>query len=521
MSIRAIVSTAVPILMVVAVAGAATWALREVQRDVAQYESTFVDPLVHQDFPAVQAESQCITLLLEADRDVHQALIAEKLALSADEDSFAVCDKDNRDNIAQARGRITKALATIGAERTPEAQALMASFAVWEQATRQVIVKAADPTQHTFAQRGSDGSAARAFKDMRGHLDGMVERRQASAAAVGGRVAESGQKANHEALAIAQRTGKAYAVIMALGALAALVTAIALILSARQVRRALVEATSRQTEAEHGRADLGRVFELVAAKAGELSTAAVALREVGVRLDQGAGATANESSLAAAAADEVSRSVQTVASAAEEMSASIREIAGQATQASRVGDEAGKAAADAQQVIGRLGEAGKQIGEVVTSISGIAEQTNLLALNATIEAARAGEAGRGFAVVAGEVKALARQTQQATADVQSRATQISQDVNAAVESMERIAGIVGQIVQALSAIAAAVEEQSATTGEITRTVGEAARGAGEIAQAVSGVAERAKSGTEDAGEVAKQAAAAATLATELANATKR
>lgn len=520
MDIRSILGPAVPVVMVIAVAGAAVWTLRDLQHGIGDYEATFMEPLVHKDFPAVQVESEVIRLLLEADRDVHQALIAEKLALAADEDTYPAFDKDSTENIGQARERIGKALQALG-QQSAETQSLLAAFDEWAKATRQVVTKVADPTQLNFARRASDGSAATAFKKMRTALDGLVEQRQAAAAEVRTRVDASGTRAASEALAIKDRTGHAVQLIAGLGILAALVTGAVLILAARRVSRALAEAAGRQAEAERGRTELGRVFDLVVGKAGELSKAAESLREVGVRLDQGAGATATESGTAAAAAEEVSQSVQTVASAAEEMSASIREIAGQATQASRIGDEAGKAAAKAQQVVARLGEAGKRIGEVVSSIAGIAEQTNLLALNATIEAARAGDAGRGFAVVAGEVKSLAHQTHQATTDVQARATQISQDVAAAVESMAQIAAIVGQIVQALSAIAAAVEEQSATTGEITRTVGEAAKGASEIAQAVSGVAQRAKSGTADAGEVARQAAAAATLAADLSSAVRR
>jgi methyl-accepting chemotaxis protein len=518
--IRSILGPAVPVIMVVAVAGAAVWALNDLQRGIGDYEAAYVEPLVHQDFPAVQAEAEVIRLLLEADRDVHQALIAEKLALSADEDTYPAFDKDSTENITQARERIDKALHILGQE-SAETKLLLATFDAWAKATRQVVAKVADPTQLSFARRASDGSAATAFKTMRSELDGLVEQRQAAAGDVGKRVDSSGTKAASEALAIRDSTGHAVQIIAGLGLLAALLTGAVLVFAARRVSRALAEAAGRQAEAERGRAELSRVFDLVVGKAGELSTAAAALREVGVRLDQGAGATAAESGTAAAAAEEVSQSVQTVASAAEEMSASIREIAGQATQASRIGDEAGKAAARAQQVVARLGEAGKRIGEVVSSIAGIAEQTNLLALNATIEAARAGDAGRGFAVVASEVKSLANQTHQATTDVQARATQISQDVNAAVESMAQIAQIVDQIVQALSAIAAAVEEQSATTGEITRTVGEAAKGASEIAVVVSGVAQRAKSGTADAGEVARQAAAAAALAADLSDAVKR
>lgn len=63
------------------------------------------------------------------------------------------------------------------------------------------------------------------------------------------------------------------------------------------------------------------------------------------------------------------------------------------------------------------GKVVSEIGVMANTISSISEQINLLALNAAIEAARAGEQGRGFAVVAEEVRKLADQSSEAVKNV--------------------------------------------------------------------------------------------------------
>ena len=175
-----------------------------------------------------------------------------------------------------------------------------------------------------------------------------------------------------------------------------------------------------------------------------------------------------------------SGSVETVAAAAEQLTSSIQEIARSSAAAARVAVEAAEAADATNTTVESLGESSAEIGQVVKVITQIAEQTNMLALNATIEAARAGEAGKGFAVVASEVKDLARETTSATEDIASKVDAIQSDSHGAVAAIRNIKEVVDRINELQTSIATAVEEQTAATNEISRNMTGAANATGNI-----------------------------------------
>ncbi len=246
-----------------------------------------------------------------------------------------------------------------------------------------------------------------------------------------------------------------------------------------------------------------------------LASSSEELSAVSSQMTGSADESAKQANLVSAAAEQVSRNVQTVATGTEEMSASIREIAKNAHDAAGVAEQAVQVVETASVTVAKLGESSAEIGNVIKVINSIAAQTNLLALNATIEAARAGEAGKGFAVVANEVKELAQETSKATEDIGRRIEAIQSDTAAAVAAITEISGIIAQINDTQSTIASAVEEQTATTNEMGRNVTEAATGSNEIAENITGVARSASDTTAAASSTSQAADELARMASDL------
>lgn len=246
-----------------------------------------------------------------------------------------------------------------------------------------------------------------------------------------------------------------------------------------------------------------------------LATASSNMAATSAQLTQGAWQTSNQTSIVAAAteematnmstvassSDDMTNNIKTVATAVEEMTISITDVARNAEQAASVADNAAHLVDSSNQTIDQLGSAAKEIGMVIETIQDIAEQTNLLALNATIEAARAGDAGKGFAVVATEVKELARQTADATEDIRCRIERIQNSTGSAVQSLEEIGRVVKEVNDVSRSIASAVEEQSVATRNIAQNtsrtseaaetvsanVGQSAIATNEITQNITGV----------------------------------
>ncbi|MGF0333647.1 methyl-accepting chemotaxis protein [Ectopseudomonas toyotomiensis] len=451
-----------------------------------------------------------ISLLLNADRDLYQAFVAERSLLDEDSGAHAAqLHASHAENLQQAYDRVHKFAAM---QPGSEALALVAEFdrgfERWKATSSRVLEMASsDPNE---ASRLSFSDSEAQFEEARTAIDKLGELEDNAANAVG-----TDAIARGEALVWQQ------GLIIAIGLLVCLVLVVGFPLL---VTRPLHNLLYRIEQIADGDGDLRvRLDVLSRDELGKLSHAfnrfldklQPLIKEVGRVTGEVADSAQSLAGMAAANDRLISSehaAVDQVSTAATEMSVAVHEVARNAQNAADAARHAEVQSREGAQVVGAtihsirqlaqevesasdtiqtLEQETANIGAVLAVIKGIAEQTNLLALNAAIEAARAGEQGRGFAVVADEVRALAARTQESTKDIQQMIERLQAGVQNAVkathsgsararQSVEQAAGVdqalsvTGDSVQRINDMAAqiatACEEQSSVTEEIARNI---------------------------------------------------
>jgi methyl-accepting chemotaxis protein len=292
---------------------------------------------------------------------------------------------------------------------------------------------------------------------------------------------------------------------------------------------AAVEAESEaQEEAEKQRETISRVaneFErALRVVAAGVSGAATQVDNLARQLQDDAQATRSGGETASERATQTNSDVQSVAAAAQELSASIDEVSRILVSSDEVSDRAASEAEGAGSSIDELQGAAKEIEDIMQMVAAVAEQTNLLALNATIEAARAGEAGKGFAVVASEVKALAEQTTRASNDIATRIDAMRGACGGAEASLGRIAETIAELRQASDSVRDAFGQQSSATREIAQLAEQAAGATSDVTESMETVnqaASRANKAAEEFSQASSELNQSATQLTDELDGFKR
>jgi len=451
-----------------------------------------------------------ISLLLNADRDLYQAFVAERSLLDEGAGAYAAALKaTHAENLQQAYDRVHKfAAMQPGAAAMQLVAQFDNGFDRWKATSQKVLELASSDPQ--AASELSFGASEEQFNVIRSAIDQLGEMDDEAANAEG-----------LAAIALGQTLSWQQGLIIVVGLLVCLVLVVGFPLL---VTRPLHNLLNRIEQIADGDGDLRvRLDVLSNDELGQLSHAfnrfldklQPLIKEVGRVTGEVESSAQNLAGMAAANDRLISgehAAVDQVSTAATEMSSAVHEVARNAQHAADAARQAESQSRDAAQVVGAtinsirqlahevesasnsiqtLEQEAANIGAVLAVIRGIAEQTNLLALNAAIEAARAGEQGRGFAVVADEVRALAARTQESTKDIQTMIERLQIGVQNAVkathagsdkarQSVEQASGVdqaltdtsdsVQRINDMTAQIASACEQQSSVTEEIARNI---------------------------------------------------
>ena len=457
-----------------------------------------------------------LDLLVEADRDLQQLLVAERSMLFAatESDTFKKLLDEYETNLKQSQQRWDKYKALAA---TDEEQSLIAQFEKaredWKEASRQIVEgrKADTREGRRLAMDLCLGAAAEKFERMRDKLDKLTE--------VNAGLAE---KASQHAAATYHSTILWLVIFIAIAAGVALImvgllsgaitrpinAAVAGLKDIAEGEGNLTKRLAQTSDDEVGELskwfnafveNMGEMVRRIKANADQLGRSAQTLTTISDDMTQGANAMSGNTNNVAAAAEEMSTNINSVAAAMEQAATNIESVSASASEMNNTIAEIAKHTETARTItsgavsqtknttekVDQLGEAARAISKVTEVITEISEQTNLLALNATIEAARAGEAGKGFAVVANEIKELARQTAAATQEIKAQINGIQGSTEETVRQIGEISKVINDINEIVTTISSAAEEQSVATKEIAANVGQAAAGLQEVNQNVA------------------------------------
>lgn len=463
------------------------------------------------------------SLILNADRDIYQAKVAQDGLLNGNGDAQSQ-EKDRLENAQQVIDRYHKYISYMKdyPDVVEKSAGFEQAYTLWKQASDR-LVKAKLDNLGDLANLEAD--TTQKFQQLRGLLNAA------------GEAALAKSESSHQALL--EQTSRSSHITMLVVGIVLLIAAWFSYRIPKVLTEDITSLVQRIRDIASGDGDLTAQLEVKSKNEfAELATAfndfAGNLRKlVSEVMTQAAGLDQLTHTLAGSS--EQSRNINqalnaaadSIVSAVHEMTLANKEMAQVATGTARESDRSAELAHQGIDVVNnsnqRIQDLVADINNVMTSseqlqensenivavldvIRGVAEQTNLLALNAAIEAARAGEQGRGFAVVADEVRTLATRTQESTNDIQEIIEQLRNSVSvssAAIMSGKKNADLTEESFQQAIQVFESIQDSSVKVNDLASQTAQATEEQTNVAEEVNQNLHQLNEQTVSAKEVAE------------------